>query len=146
MTSATLTRARMPATNRGARPVKRKGPAANAARGAHPWGSRGAPSTRPYWNLRLYVAGSSPRSLAAVTNLTKVWEEHLPGQYSIEVVDLLEHPNLARADQILATPARVGALPSPIRRVIGDLSSRDRVLVGLEISTDVRHRRHRNSS
>ncbi len=140
MTSVTRDQARMPATNRGARPVKRKDPVGSAARGAHPPESRGDRSTRPYWNLRLYVAGSSPGSLSAVAKLTRVCEEYLPGQYSIGVVDLLEHPDLARADQILATPARVGALPLPIRRVIGDLSSRDRVLVGLEISATASHR------
>ena len=85
------------------------------------------------WNLRLYVAGQTPRSLTAFKNLKKICEEYLKGQYHIEVVDLLENPTLARGDQILAVPTLVRKLPQPIRKIIGDLSNTDRVLVGLDI-------------
>ncbi len=85
------------------------------------------------WDLRLYVAGQTPRSLAAFANLKKLCEEHLAGRYNIEVIDLLEQPQLASADQILAIPTLVRKLPSPIKKIIGDLSNRDRTLVGLSL-------------
>jgi circadian clock protein KaiB len=85
------------------------------------------------WELRLYVAGRTARSVAAVENLTKLCEEHLPGRHRIEVVDLLVHPQLARGDQIVAIPTLVRKLPEPIRRVIGDLSNRERALVALQL-------------
>jgi circadian clock protein KaiB len=85
------------------------------------------------WNLRLYVAGQTPRSLTAFQNLKKICEEYLKGQYHIEVVDLMENPTLARGDQILAVPTLVRKLPQPIRKIIGDLSNTERVLVGLDI-------------
>jgi circadian clock protein KaiB len=85
------------------------------------------------WNLRLYVAGQTPKSIAAFANLKKICEEHLKGQYSIEVIDLLENPKLAKGDQILAIPTLVRKLPEPIRKIIGDLSDTERVLVGLNI-------------
>ena len=85
------------------------------------------------WNLRLYVAGQTPKSLAAFANLKKVCEEHLAGKYTIEVVDLLVNPQLARGDQIVAIPTLVRKLPEPIRRIIGDLSNTERVLVGLQL-------------
>jgi circadian clock protein KaiB len=85
------------------------------------------------WDLRLYVAGQTPKSLAAFANLKRICEEHLGGQYRIEVVDLLENPHLAREDQILAIPTLVRKLPEPLRKIIGDLSNRERVLVGLDI-------------
>ena len=84
--------------------------------------------------LRLYVAGETPRSVAAVRNLRKICEEHLAGRYHIEVIDLLQNPHLARADQILAIPTLVRNLPHPVRKIIGDLSKTDRVLVGLGVS------------
>ncbi len=87
----------------------------------------------PPWNLRLYVAGQSPKSLAAFANLKKLCETHLPNQYLIEVVDLSRHPQLAQSDQIVALPTLVRKLPEPIKRVIGDLSNLERVLVGMEI-------------
>lgn len=86
-----------------------------------------------FWDLRLYVAGQTPKSVAAMTNLKKVCEEHLAGQYRIEVVDLLVNPQLARGDQIVAIPTLVRKLPEPIRRIIGDLSNTERVLVGLQL-------------
>jgi circadian clock protein KaiB len=85
------------------------------------------------WNLRLYVAGQTPRSLTAFQNLKNICEEYLEGEYHIEVVDLMENPTLARGDQILAIPTLVRKLPQPIRKIIGDLSNTERVLVGLDI-------------
>lgn len=85
------------------------------------------------YELRLYVAGQTPKSLTAFANLKKLCEEHLAGQYHIEVVDLLKHPQLASGDQILAIPTLVRKLPEPIKKIIGDLSNTERVLVGLDI-------------
>jgi circadian clock protein KaiB len=85
------------------------------------------------WNLRLYVAGQTAKSMTAFANLKKVCEEHLAGKYTIEVVDLLVNPQLARGDQIVAIPTLVRKLPEPIRRIIGDLSNTERVLVGLQL-------------
>jgi circadian clock protein KaiB len=85
------------------------------------------------YDLRLYVAGQTPRSVAALANLQKLCEEHLAGKYRIEVVDLVESPQRARGDQILAIPTLVRRLPEPIRKIIGDLSNSERVLVGLDI-------------
>jgi circadian clock protein KaiB len=85
------------------------------------------------WNLRLYVAGQSPKSLKAFANLTRLCEEHLPGQYEIEIVDLVANPQLAAGDEIIAIPTLVRRLPSPMRKIIGDLSDQDRVLVGLQL-------------
>jgi len=93
-------------------------------------------STRPgveTWALRLYVAGQSPKSVTAFANLKKICEEHLPGRYTIEVIDLLEHPQLAAGDQILAIPTLVRKLPEPLRRIVGDLRNTERTLVGLDI-------------
>ena len=86
-----------------------------------------------FWNLRLYVAGQTAKSLSAFANLKKVCEEHLKGKYLIEVVDLLENPQLARGDQIVALPTLVRMLPPPIRKIVGDLSKTERVLVGLQL-------------
>ena len=83
--------------------------------------------------LRLYVAGQTPKSMTAFANLKKICEEHLAGQYEIEVVDLLENPQLARGDQILAIPTLVRKLPEPVRKIIGDLSNTERVLIGLDL-------------
>jgi circadian clock protein KaiB len=85
------------------------------------------------WELRLYVAGQTPKSIAAFSNLKKVCEEHLAGKYRIRVIDLLKDPQLAEGDQIIAIPTLVRALPSPVRKIIGDLSNTDRVLVGLQL-------------
>ena len=85
------------------------------------------------WELRLYVAGKNARSLAAFANLQKICEEHLAGRYSIEVIDLLEKPQLAEGDQIVALPTLVRRLPEPIRKIVGDLSNTERVLVGLQL-------------
>jgi circadian clock protein KaiB len=85
------------------------------------------------WRLRLYVAGRTPRSVAALANLKRICEEHLAGRYSIEVVDLFKNPQLARGDQIVAIPTLVRSLPPPIRRIVGDLSNVDKTLVGLQL-------------
>jgi len=85
------------------------------------------------WILRLYVAGQTPKSLAAFANLKRICEEHLAGRYRIEVIDLLEHPQLARGDQIFAVPTLVRRLPQPLRKIIGDLSNTEKVLVGLDM-------------
>ena len=85
------------------------------------------------WELRLYVAGQTPKSLTAFSNLKKICDEHLAGEYHIEVIDLLKDPQLASGDQILAIPTLVRKLPHPIRKIIGDLSNTERVLVGLNL-------------
>ena len=89
-----------------------------------------APET---WQLRLYVAGQTPRSVAAFANLKKICEQHLPGRYDIEIVDLVKHPQLAAGDQILAIPTLVRKLPQPLRKIVGDLRDTERALVGLQI-------------
>ncbi len=85
------------------------------------------------WQLRLYVAGQTAKSIAALENLKRVCEEHLAGRYTIEVIDLLVNPRLAAGDQILAVPTLVRKFPEPIRKIIGDLSNEERVLVGLDV-------------
>jgi circadian clock protein KaiB len=89
--------------------------------------------TRALWELRLYVAGMTPTSIRAFENLKKLCEEHLQGVYSIQVIDLLERPTLARGDQIIAVPTLVRRLPTPVKKIIGDLSNTERVLVGLDL-------------
>ena len=88
------------------------------------------------WQLRLYVAGQTPRSLTAFKNLKTICETHLSGRYRIEVIDLLEEPQLSKGDQILAIPTLVRKLPQPMRKIIGDLSDTKRVLVGLDLRSD----------
>jgi circadian clock protein KaiB len=88
------------------------------------------------WELRLYVAGQTPKSITAFDNLKRLCEEHLPGRYKIEVIDLVENPKLARDDQIVAIPTLVRKLPDPIRRIIGDLSDAERTLVGLQLRSN----------
>ena len=85
------------------------------------------------WELRLYVAGQTPKSITAFTNLKKLCEEHLTGRYRIEVIDLLVNPQLAAGDQIVAIPTLVRRLPEPLRRIVGDLSNTERTLVGLQL-------------
>lgn len=87
----------------------------------------------PQWQLRLYVAGQTAKSVVALTNLQRFCEEHLAGQYSIEVIDLLQRPQLAKGDQILAVPTLVRKLPPPVKKIIGDLSNSERILVGLDL-------------
>jgi circadian clock protein KaiB len=85
------------------------------------------------YDLRLYVAGQTPRSLQALNNLKRICEEHLAGNYRIEIIDLLQRPQLAAGDQILAIPTLVRRIPKPARKIIGDLSNEHRVLVGLDV-------------
>ena len=102
--------------------------------------SRSAAAKAPYrktgselWELRLYVAGQSPKSLTAFSNLKKLCDEHLAGRYRIEVIDLLENPKLAAGDQIVAIPTLVRKLPEPLRKIVGDLRDTERTLVGLQL-------------
>jgi circadian clock protein KaiB len=88
------------------------------------------------WNLRLYVAGQTPKSVRAFANLKAMCEEHLKGRYRIELIDLRKHPQLARGDQIVAVPTLVRRLPLPLRTVIGDMSNSVRLLVGLDLRKD----------
>jgi circadian clock protein KaiB len=88
-----------------------------------------------WWHLRLYIAGKSPRSLHACANLKRLCEDHLAGHYEIEIIDLVERPSMARGDDILAIPTLVRRLPTPERRIIGDLSDTQRVLAGLQLQT-----------
>jgi circadian clock protein KaiB len=85
------------------------------------------------WQLRLYVAGKTPKSLTAFANLKRICEDHLAGEFEIEVIDLIENPRLARDDQIVAIPTLVRKLPEPIRKIIGDLSDTERTLIGLQL-------------
>ena len=94
---------------------------------------RGKANDREKFALRLYVAGQTPKAVRAFANLRKICDEHLAGRYSIEVIDLVENPALGRGDQILALPTLVRRLPTPIKKIIGDLSNTERVLVGLDL-------------
>src|SRR5262249_32795775 len=85
------------------------------------------------YNLRLYVAGQTPKSIAAIANLRKICEQHLPGRYEIEIIDLMQDPALAMRHQIVAIPTLIRQLPEPLKRIIGDLSNTEKVLVGLDI-------------
>jgi len=98
-----------------------------------PRGSGSNPRPPRLWQLRLYVAGKTPKSLTAFSNLKQICENHLTGRYVIEVIDLLEQPQLSKGDQILAIPTLVRKLPQPVRKIIGDLSDTERVLVGLDL-------------
>ena len=97
-----------------------------------------------FWQLRLYVAGQTPKSLAAFANLKKICEEHVAGKYRIEIIDLLENPTLAKGDQIIAIPTLVRNLPEPVRKIIGDLSNTERVLVGLDLRPVIEGERGRS--
>ncbi len=95
-------------------------------------------TTPERWDLRLYTAGQSPKSLTALSNLKRICDQHLAGRYSIEVIDLMKNPRLAKDDEIIAIPTLVRKLPAPLRKIIGDLSDEERALVGLQL------RPHRN--
>jgi circadian clock protein KaiB len=104
----------------------------------------GAKSEQPsdpnkIWNLRLYVAGDSPRSRAAIMNLRRLCEQHLAGRHTIEIVDLLKNPALAKAHQIVAIPTLIRQLPEPVKRVIGDLSDADKALLTLDVQASPTH-------
>ena len=94
---------------------------------------KSTPQKPEFWKLRLYVAGQTPKSVRAFANLKVLCEEHLKGRYRIELIDLIENPQMARGDQIVAVPTLVRKLPTPVRKIIGDLSDTDRVLVGLAL-------------
>lgn len=111
---------------------KTKSTTGSSARKAKPLDEYGDESIKK-WRLRLYVAGNTPNSIAAFANLKEICEKHLGGRYQIEVVDLLENPTLAKGDQIVAIPTLVRKLPYPVKKIIGDLSNRERVLVGLDL-------------
>ncbi len=96
-------------------------------------GEKGRNQKTPEWELRLYVAGQTPKSLTAFANLKEICEKHLKGSYKIEIIDLLENPKLAKGDQIIAIPTLVRKLPVPVRKIIGDLSDTERVLIGLDL-------------
>ncbi len=115
-----------PRKTNAARPLSRRMSAAEAAE---------KKAEDEVWRLRLYVAGQTPKSLTAFANLKRICGEHLEGRYTIEVVDLLKNPKLAAGDQIIAVPTLVRKLPQPLRKIIGDLSNTERVLVGLDIMT-----------
>jgi circadian clock protein KaiB len=104
--------------------IKRSGKKAGPQSGA---------ASEEIWDLRLYVAGQTEKSITALANLKKLAEEHLAGRYRIEVVNVMENPQLARTDQIIALPTLVRKLPPPMRKIIGDLSKTDRVLIGLDL-------------
>ena len=95
--------------------------------------SKKGPDASKSWDLRLYVAGQTVRAVAAFANLKKICEEHLAGKYRIEVIDLLKQPQLAKGDQIIAVPTLVRNLPEPVRKIIGDLSNTEKVLIGLDL-------------
>jgi circadian clock protein KaiB len=114
---------------RGRRVPKRK----RTANAAVPTNGASAAPNPPTWNLRLYIAGQTPRSTAALANLKRICEEHLRGRYTIEVIDLMKSPHLARAHQIVAIPTLVRELPEPLKRIVGDLSNTERALVGLDV-------------
>ena len=100
------------------------------------------PSAEPgedRFDLRLYVAGQSPKSVRAIENLQRVCEEYLPGRFTVELIDLIEHPKLARGDEIIAVPTLVRRLPTPIQKIIGDLSDTEKVLVGLQLRPRAGH-------
>ena len=113
------------------RATKKSVPVASASNGS-PQKRQSDPADE-LWELRLYVAGQSPKSLTAFSNLKKVCEEHLACRYSLEIIDLLQNPQLAAGDQIIAIPTLVRKLPEPVRKIIGDLSNTERVLVGLQL-------------
>jgi circadian clock protein KaiB len=93
-------------------------------------------ATGEFWNLRLYIAGETARSMAALENLRNVCDQHLAGKYRVEVIDLIKEPQLAAGDQIVAVPTLVRKLPPPLKRLIGDLSSAEKVLVGLDLRSE----------
>ena len=98
-----------------------------------PPGAKAPKAASGHYVLRLYVAGLMPKSMLAIANMKKICEEHLHGQYELEVIDLYQQPQLAQGDQIVAVPALIKKLPSPLRRIIGDMSDTERVLVGLDL-------------
>ena len=105
----------------------------NDGDGAPLSGEAASSGTEQLWELRLYTAGQTPKSVLAFNNLKRICDEHMPGRYQIEVIDLLQNPRLAKEDQIVAIPTLVRKLPQPLRKIIGDLSDTERTLVGLQL-------------
>ncbi|MDP9339929.1 MAG: circadian clock protein KaiB [Acidobacteriota bacterium] len=120
--------------------VKAKSPRSKSSTPKSVASSDSAPTAAATLELRLYVAGQTPKSLVALKNLKKICEDHLHGRYRLHVIDLVKSPQLAQDDQILAIPTLVRNLPQPIRKIIGDLSDTQRVLVGLNIRPQANHR------
>jgi circadian clock protein KaiB len=89
-----------------------------------------------FWTMRLYIAGQSARSTAAIVNLRRICDQHIPGRYEVQIIDLLRNPELAKDDQIVAIPTLIKKMPVPVRRIIGDLSATERVVVSLELSNN----------
>ncbi len=114
-------------------PAARNGKLARAPR--RPTAAPRRQAEKRTWFLRLYVAGQTPKSLTAFANLKRLCEEHLPNRYSIEVIDLTRRPQLAHADQVVALPTLVRKIPEPIKRIIGDLSNLEQVIVGMDLKT-----------
>jgi circadian clock protein KaiB len=116
---------------------KSAGQASDTKRGRptprHTTGKNGRKGDQEVWNLRLYVAGQTPKSIAAFGNLKRICDEYLKDRYTLEVVDLMKNPQLAQGDQILALPTLVRKIPAPIKKIIGDLSNTQRVLIGIEL-------------
>jgi len=121
--------------NQAKRPAASKRRAAPARKATATATATAEPDDAETWNLRLYVAGQSPKCVAAVRNLNRFCEQHLAGRYTVEVIDLLENPRLARDDQILAIPTLVRKVPQPLRKIVGDLSDGERMLVGFDLRT-----------
>jgi circadian clock protein KaiB len=126
-------KSKAPPAHRRARAGGRARDGAANGDGAGGRAGRGGVGDLGFWKLRLYVAGQTAKSVAAFQNLKRICEEHLAGRYRIEVVDLLQNPTLARGDQILALPTLVRQLPPPVKKIIGDFSNAERVLVGLDL-------------
>ncbi len=112
--------------------MTRKSSGSRSSTRRSPRARRSTPA-RAEWELRLYIAGQTAKSMAAFSNLETICEQHLKGRYRIEVIDLLKNPQLARGDQILAIPTLVRKLPEPVKKIIGDLSNEERVLIGLDL-------------
>jgi circadian clock protein KaiB len=106
---------------------------ATSKKSARPSARKKTPAKAEAWKLRLYVAGRTAKSIRAFANLTALCDEHLKGRYKVEVIDLLDHPDMARGDQIVAIPTLVIKLPLPVRRIIGDLSNTDKALIGMAL-------------
>jgi circadian clock protein KaiB len=123
---------------RAAKQAKRTAGSRPRATGSGKGKTKAASNDAEAWNLRLYVAGQSPKCVAAVRNLNRFCEEHLAGRYTVEVIDLLDNPRLARDDQILAIPTLVRKVPEPLRKIVGDLSDGERMLVGFDLRSGPR--------
>jgi circadian clock protein KaiB len=113
--------------------TKKKKGAAKPSRAAKPLHSAKPVDEKKGWNLRLYVAGQTSKSIAAIANLKRICEQHMPVRYHIEVIDLMQKPQLAVNDQIVAIPTLIRKVPEPMKRIIGDLSATERVLIGLDL-------------